>query len=305
MVTALLTVWIHGTIEISSIIIAGAAGIIMGNSILRPGSYTRTQSLTKGAREAFLVIASTIPMFIIAGFLESFVTRHNDMPAILSLLIIGVSLGLILWVYVINPCRIFKAIGKRLTDNNENDFINGHALAIKKIDEPVQAAFVDMNRFYPSYLFKVMPFILIILIGTIILLLSTKDFGYDYYTSVFSENVKDIWRTFLMLTAVCIMLIFATIIVYKKEEEITLLTLSNALWKQFSGIAIASAILVLPLLLGSAYALLIYIAVPPTISFSIVDNLRDDKPSTLVVKEVFSQHYNNFFHSLLFQYKQL
>ncbi|MBK8887538.1 MAG: hypothetical protein IPN46_13775 [Saprospiraceae bacterium] len=91
---------------------------------------------------------------------------------------------------------------------------------------------------------------------------------------------------------------FATIIVYKKEEEITLLTLSNALWKQFSGIAIASAILVLPLLLGSAYALLIYIAVPPTISFSIVDNLRDDKPSTLVVKEVFSQHYNNFFHSL-------
>ncbi|MBK8828652.1 MAG: hypothetical protein IPO26_18755 [Saprospiraceae bacterium] len=79
-----------------------------------------------------------------------------------------------------------------------------------------------------------MPFILIILIGTIILLLSTKDFGYDYYTSVFSENVKDIWRTFLMLTAVCIMLIFATIIVYKKEEEITLLTLSNALWKQFS-----------------------------------------------------------------------
>ncbi|MBK7701314.1 MAG: stage II sporulation protein M [Saprospiraceae bacterium] len=298
LVTALLTVWIHGTIEISFIIIAGAAGIIMGNSILRPGSYTRTQSLTKGAREAFLVIASTIPMFIIAGFLESFVTRHNDMPAILSLLIIGVSLGLILWVYVINPCRIFKAIGKRLTDNNENDFINGHALAIKKIDETVQAAFVDMNRFYPSYLFKVMPFILIILIGTIILLLSTKDFGYDYYTSVFSENVKDIWRTFLMLTAVCIMLIFATIIVYKKEEEITLLTLSNALWKQFSGIAIASAILVLPLLLGSAYALLIYIAVPPTISFSIVDNLRDDKPSTLVVKEVFSQHYNNFFHSL-------
>ncbi|MBK6499876.1 MAG: stage II sporulation protein M [Saprospiraceae bacterium] len=133
LVTALLTVWIHGTIEISSIIIAGAAGIIMGNSILRPGSYTRTQSLTKGAREAFLVIASTIPMFIIAGFLESFVTRHNDMPAILSLLIIGVSLGLILWVYVINPCRIFKAIGKRLTDNNENDFINGHALAIKKM----------------------------------------------------------------------------------------------------------------------------------------------------------------------------
>lgn len=298
LVTALLTVWIHGTIEISSIIVAGAAGIIMGNSILMPGSYTRTQSLTKGAREAFLVIASTIPMFIIAGFLESFVTRHNDMPAILSLLIIGASLGFILWVYVINPYRLYKAFGKDFSQKIDKDYVNLHALANKKIDAPIQSAFVDMNKFYPSYLFKLMPFLLIILNGSIFLLLQNKDFGFDIYMNVFSENVKDMWRTFVILGTMCVMLIFASIVIYKKQEEINFINLINTLWKHFNGIAIASAILVLPLLFGSAYILFYYLLVPPTISFSIIDNLIDGKPSTLVVKEVFSQHYSNFFHSL-------
>ncbi len=33
---SVLVIWIHGTLEISSIIIAGAAGIVLGNSILFP-----------------------------------------------------------------------------------------------------------------------------------------------------------------------------------------------------------------------------------------------------------------------------
>ncbi|MBK8828653.1 MAG: stage II sporulation protein M [Saprospiraceae bacterium] len=91
MVTALLTVWIHGTIEISSIIIAGAAGIIMGNSILRTGSCTRTQVLPKALERSFLGDSIYDPNVYHSWILESFVTRHNDMPAILSLLIIGLA----------------------------------------------------------------------------------------------------------------------------------------------------------------------------------------------------------------------
>lgn len=102
------TIWIHGTIEISVIIVAGCAGLVLGNSILFPGTYTRLQSFVKGAKDGLKIIASTIPFFIIAGFLEGFVTRHTQMPDWLAILIIGGSLYLILFYYVFYPIKLNK-----------------------------------------------------------------------------------------------------------------------------------------------------------------------------------------------------
>src|SRR5690606_21260371 len=65
--------WLHGTIEISVIIIAGCAGLIMGNSILFPKTYSRRVSFMKGAKDGLKVVVSTIPFFIIAGFIEGFI----------------------------------------------------------------------------------------------------------------------------------------------------------------------------------------------------------------------------------------
>lgn len=102
------TIWIHGTIEISVIIVAGCAGLVLGNSILFPGTYTRLQSFVRGAKDGLKIIASTIPFFIIAGFLEGFVTRHTQMPDWLAVLIIGGSLYLILFYYVFYPIKLNK-----------------------------------------------------------------------------------------------------------------------------------------------------------------------------------------------------
>jgi len=103
---SLKTIWIHGTIEISVIIVAGAAGFILASGILMPGTYTRKQAFIQKARDGLKVMLSTIPFFIIAGFLEGFVTRHNDMPAWLALLIILSSLSLIIYYYVILPYKL-------------------------------------------------------------------------------------------------------------------------------------------------------------------------------------------------------
>ena len=102
------TIWIHGTIEISVIIIAGCAGLVLGNSILFPGTYTRVQSFVRGAKDGIKILISTIPFFIIAGFLEGFVTRHTEMPDWLAIIIIGGSLYLILFYYVIYPIKLKK-----------------------------------------------------------------------------------------------------------------------------------------------------------------------------------------------------
>ncbi|QNJ98440.1 stage II sporulation protein M [Constantimarinum furrinae] len=100
------TIWIHGTIEISVIIIAGCAGLVLGNSILFPGTYTRLQSFVRGAKDGLKILLSTIPFFIIAGFLEGFVTRHTEMPDWLALLIIGGTFYLIVYYYIIYPIKL-------------------------------------------------------------------------------------------------------------------------------------------------------------------------------------------------------
>ena len=102
------TIWIHGTIEISVIIIAGCAGLVLGNGLLFPGTYTRLESFKRGVKNGLKILMSTIPFFIIAGFLEGFVTRHTEMPDWLAIFIIASSLSLIIFYYVIYPRRIHK-----------------------------------------------------------------------------------------------------------------------------------------------------------------------------------------------------
>jgi uncharacterized membrane protein SpoIIM required for sporulation len=97
------TIWIHGTIEISVIIVAGCAGLVVGKSILFPGTYSRLKSFTMGIKDGLKIVISTVPFFIIAGFLEGFVTRITQMPDWLAITIISLSLILIIFYYVIYP----------------------------------------------------------------------------------------------------------------------------------------------------------------------------------------------------------
>lgn len=100
---ALKVVWIHGTLEISAIIIAGCAGFVLGNSFIFPGTHGRLHALMRGGRNGLKMVVGLIPVFLAAGFLESFVTRYTDMPLIVSLLIIGVSMAFILFYFVFLP----------------------------------------------------------------------------------------------------------------------------------------------------------------------------------------------------------
>jgi uncharacterized membrane protein SpoIIM required for sporulation len=96
-------IWIHGAIEIFVIIVCGSAGLILGKSLLFPRTYTRLQSMRKGFWDGAKICFSTLPFFLTAAFLESYVTRHTKMPLPLALLIIGASLCLIVFYYIILP----------------------------------------------------------------------------------------------------------------------------------------------------------------------------------------------------------
>ncbi|SDB45445.1 Uncharacterized membrane protein SpoIIM, required for sporulation [Flavobacteriaceae bacterium MAR_2010_188] len=105
------TIWLHGTIEISVIVIAGCAGLVMGNSFLFPKTYSRRLSFMKGAKDGLKIVLSTIPFFIIAGFIEGFITRYGEtMPKLLSYFIIFSSFSLIIFYYIIYPIQLQKRI---------------------------------------------------------------------------------------------------------------------------------------------------------------------------------------------------
>lgn len=101
---SVLKVWIHGTLEISAIVIAGCAGLTLGNSLLFPGTFSRLTSFKRGAKQGLKIAIGLVPIFILAGFLESFVTRLTLPPAV-SAGIIVVSAGFIIWYFILYPIR--------------------------------------------------------------------------------------------------------------------------------------------------------------------------------------------------------
>ena len=105
---AMSAIWIHGTIEISVIIIAGGCGLMLGNSFLFPKSYSRMEAFIRAAKLSMKVLASTIPFFILAGTLEGFVTRYYHISMTMCLLIIIIILVMILYYYILRPFQLAK-----------------------------------------------------------------------------------------------------------------------------------------------------------------------------------------------------
>lgn len=101
-------VFIHGTLEIFAIVIAASAGFILGQSLLFPKTFSRMTSFKHGVQKAGRLCMGLIPIFITAGFLEGYVTRHTQMPYIVRYTIIGISLLLIVFYFFIYPARVNK-----------------------------------------------------------------------------------------------------------------------------------------------------------------------------------------------------
>ncbi|MEX1000752.1 MAG: stage II sporulation protein M [Crocinitomicaceae bacterium] len=133
LLTSFLAIWIHGAFEISAIIIAGAAGITLGNGLLFPRSYSRMQSLIFSAKRGLTILLSLIPFFIIAGALESFITRHYlSMPDLVKWGIILFSFGIILLYYVIYPILVAKKYPEKI--------------AVKEIPRPIPDRTIEWNK---------------------------------------------------------------------------------------------------------------------------------------------------------------
>jgi uncharacterized membrane protein SpoIIM required for sporulation len=98
-----LTIWTHGTLEISAIIIAGAAGLTMGRGLVFPGTLSRIKAFQISARRGLKIMVGITPIIILAGFIEGYFTRYTETPDAIRFLFILACLAFILFYFVYYP----------------------------------------------------------------------------------------------------------------------------------------------------------------------------------------------------------
>lgn len=106
---SMLAVFLHGTLEMSAIVVSGAAGLAMGNSWLFPGTYSRMYAFRRGAKRGLKIVVGTVPVFVVAAFVEGFATRHTEVPNSLRLSFIILSLIFVVFYFILWP----HILGKR------------------------------------------------------------------------------------------------------------------------------------------------------------------------------------------------
>ncbi|MBC7488043.1 MAG: stage II sporulation protein M [Cytophagaceae bacterium] len=108
LVDSFLIIWLHGTIEISCIVLAGGAGIKLGSGLLFPGTYTPLQALRISGANSLKLLSGLAPLICLAGFIESFITRYTGTPDWLKASLIFISLVFIIGYFIILPWRKSK-----------------------------------------------------------------------------------------------------------------------------------------------------------------------------------------------------
>lgn len=88
----------HGVIELSCIFIAGGAGLLIGTALLMPGDLSRGDALKSRGLEAVRLIVGCVPLLVVAGIIEGFISPAPISPVIK--IGIGVITGIALYSYL-------------------------------------------------------------------------------------------------------------------------------------------------------------------------------------------------------------
>jgi uncharacterized membrane protein SpoIIM required for sporulation len=95
----------HGSLELPSILIAGAAGFRLGHAMLFPGALRWKESVARGGIEATQLVSGIIPLLVIAGCLEGFFSP-SQAPVWLKFTVGGLLFTLLL-LWLLRPVKAF------------------------------------------------------------------------------------------------------------------------------------------------------------------------------------------------------
>lgn len=101
----------HAAIELSVIFFAGGAGLQLAWAVVRPGLLTRGTALRLAAQRAIVIILACIPLLIIAGLIEAFISP-SDLPVWVKFAV-SIGTGIALYSYLLGVGRDNKPVLRR------------------------------------------------------------------------------------------------------------------------------------------------------------------------------------------------
>lgn len=87
----------HGSLELPAIFLAGAAGFRLGGGLLFPGGFARRESVRLAGGDAVKLALGTVPLLVIAGLVEGFISPLSISPVFKFMLGAGLFSGLGIW----------------------------------------------------------------------------------------------------------------------------------------------------------------------------------------------------------------
>jgi uncharacterized membrane protein SpoIIM required for sporulation len=91
-------------VELSIIVIAGGAGLMVGQALIDPGELPRGQALELRGREAVKLVLGCAPFLALIAVVEGFVSPGDFFPSWVKALL-GLALGAFFWLYLLRAGR--------------------------------------------------------------------------------------------------------------------------------------------------------------------------------------------------------
>jgi uncharacterized membrane protein SpoIIM required for sporulation len=111
-----LVVFVHGTLELTGLILGCGAGMVLGKSYLFPGTIKRIDAFKQGAKDGVKIVVGLVPVFALAAFFEGLITRlYNDI-SILTTGIVSLSVVFVIWYFIIYPILLSRRMAVQLNE---------------------------------------------------------------------------------------------------------------------------------------------------------------------------------------------
>lgn len=143
-----LVIWMHGALEISSLVIGSGAGFTLARGLLFPGTFTRMQSLILAGRNSVIIITGLVPVIVVAGYIESYITRYDETFWPIKLGLILLSFGFILFYFIIYPRKKGPLLADSHLHSNRLTFSRPVQFDTGKVYTPVEAAGFAFASFF-------------------------------------------------------------------------------------------------------------------------------------------------------------
>jgi uncharacterized membrane protein SpoIIM required for sporulation len=296
-----LAIWMHGTFEISAIIISGGAGLMLGKALVFPGTFTRIQSLKLAARSGIRIVILVVLMLFVAAIIESFITRYTSLNNVIRFALIFLMLALVIFYTVIYPRIVFN---KTSIQESENQYLPADKLFNPMLDEVKSSSelfgttfstFFKLFGKIAVWVFTAALLLTIVFVNNSFNILNWADVVYKefFFEKITILEIHSNYIFIPMYAAVCGLICFMVARSWLKLAE----PKRNLTIKNFIGKIFTSILLMLPfmlLLLIDNWGVFLFVLSFPIVSLVSVSNFLSEKPAAEAISEGFGLLSNGF-----------